>query len=359
MMPSPGRSDVKEQPAPLRWGLAGASDIAETRMLPALARCGHSVQALHSSSRAHAEKYAARNGIELVFDDLEALLASDAIDAVYISSLNDRHLEQARAAAAAGKHVLCEKPIAPSMAAGRAMIQACHDGGVVLAVNHHLPAAGTHRKIRELVRGGAIGRPLAVNVRHATLLPGRLRGWRLGDMPGAGVVMDLSCHDASVVNPLLGTAALQTSAITVRQGAWDAASEDASMAVVRYENEVLVHLHDSFTSPRTPTYLEVHGDAGSIHAHGVMTPEPDGTVVLSNRTGDREITVQDRRHTYDITLEAFSAAVAGTALAVSISILESARTGLRIPVDSIRAAGPGPDRLLTAAPGSRDGRDPG
>ena len=339
---------MKEQPAALRWGLAGASDIAETRMLPALARCGHSARAVYSSSRVHAEKYAARNGIELVFDDFEALLAADAIDAVYISSLNDRHLEQARAAAAAGKHVLCEKPMAPSLAEARDMIRACQESSIVLAVNHHLPAAGTHRRIRELVRGGAIGRPLAVNVRHATLLPERLRGWRLGDVPGAGVVMDLSCHDASVVNPLLGAAALETSAITVRQGAWDAGSEDASMAVVRYENEVLVHLHDSFTSPHTPTYLEVHGDAGSIHASGVMTPEPCGTVMLSDKNGDREITVEDRRHTYDITLEAFSAAVAGTgrpivtgedaynALAVSIAILESARTGLRIPVDSIR-----------------------
>ena len=202
------------------------------------------------------------------------------------------------------------------------------------------PRACAGRRDRPPARGA--------DVRHATLLPERLRGWRLGDVPGAGVVMDLSCHDASVVNPLLGAAALETSAITVRQGAWDAGSEDASMAVVRYENRVLVHLHDSFTSPHTPTYLEVHGDAGSIHASGVMTPEPCGTVMLSDKNGDREITVEDRRHTYDITLEAFSAAVAGTgcpivtgedaynALAVSIAILESARTGLRIPVDSIR-----------------------
>lgn len=348
---------MEGQAAPLRWGLAGASDIAETRMLPALARCGHSVRALYSSSRAYAEKYAVRNGIELVFDDFEALLASDTIDAVYISSLNDRHLEQACAAAMAGKHVLCEKPMATSLAGARDMIKACHDGGIALAINHHLPAAGTHRRIRELVQGGAIGRALAVNVRHATLLPGRLRGWRLADMPGAGVVMDLSCHDASVVNPLLGTVALESAAVTVRQGAWHAGSEDASMAVVRYENDVLVHLHDSFTSPCTPTYLEVHGDAGSIHAHGVMTPEPCGTVILSDKRGDREITVQDRRHTYDITLEAFSAAVAGTgrpivtgedaynALAVSISILESARTGLRIPVDSIRVP-PSPSPYL-------------
>ena len=328
----------------LRWGLMGASDIAETRMLPALRRGGHTVHAVLSSSLPHARTYAERNDISLALDDTEAFVSRSDIDAVYISSTNDRHLEQARAAAAAGKHVLCEKPVAITLGEAAAITEACRGAEVALAVNHHLPAAGTHRRIRELVAAGAIGRPLAVNVSHATLLPERLRGWRLGDDPGAGAVMDLSCHDASVVNPLLGTRALQTSAITVRQGPWEARSEDVSMAIVRYENEVLVHLHDSFTSPFTPTFLEVHGDAGSIRAVDVMAPEPDGTVVLTDASGSREIEVPDRRHTYDITLEAFTSATAGAgrpivtgedaynALAISTSILESAQTGHLVAV---------------------------
>ncbi|WP_397517903.1 Gfo/Idh/MocA family protein [Rhodococcus opacus] len=86
-------------------------------------------------------------------------------------------------------------------------------------------------------------------MRHATLPPERRRGWRLGNTPGAGAVMDLSCHDASVVNALLGTKALESSAITVSQGGWQSEADDASSAFIRYENDVLVGLHDSFTSP--------------------------------------------------------------------------------------------------------------
>lgn len=331
----------------LRWGLMGASDIAETRMLPALRRGGHRVTAVLSASGDRARSYAERNDIPRAFDEIAAFLACDEIDAVYVSSVNDLHLTQVAAAALAGKHVLCEKPVATTLADAKAIVDCCRSGDVVLAVNHHLPAAGTHRAMRELVARGAIGRPLAVSVRHATLLPERLRGWRLSGVAGAGAVLDLSCHDASVVNPLLGTRAIETTAIVATQGQWAARSEDVSMAVIRYEGDVLAQLHDSFTSPHTPTLFEVHGDAGSIRAVDVMTPEPVGTVMLTDHSGTREIEVDDRRHTYDITLEAFSHAVAGDgrpvvtgedayhALAVSLAILESAATGRRAAVEAL------------------------
>jgi 1,5-anhydro-D-fructose reductase (1,5-anhydro-D-mannitol-forming) len=331
----------------LAWGLIGASDIAETRMLPALRRMKQRVNGLASGHAEHARAFAARNEISSAAGDfgVDSLLADPTIDAVYVSSTNDRHLAHAVAAAAAGKHVLCEKPLSTDLDSARRITAQCAGYGIVLGVNHHLPAAGTHRTIRKLVHDGAIGRVLSVNVRHTSLLPERLRGWRLGDAPGAGVVMDLSCHDASVVNPLLGTRALETTALTVKQGSWDTLAEDAASAVIRYDDDVLVRLHDSFTTPYTPTYLEVHGDEGSITAPDVMTPEPIGEVWLRDASGDREIDVSDRRHTYDITLDHFTRAVRGegrplvdghdavNAMAVCASILESARSGLHVSVD--------------------------
>ncbi|KAA0086531.1 gfo/Idh/MocA family oxidoreductase [Mycolicibacterium sp. P9-64] len=333
--------------APLNWGLIGASDIAQTLMIPALRRMNQDILGLASNSADHAAEFAVRNEMPSQKADfsLDRLLEDPSIDAVYISSTNEHHLAHAEAAAAAGKHVLCEKPLSVDLDAARRITAACAAHGVVLGVNHHLPAAGTHRTVRELVRDGAIGRVLSVNVRHTSLLPERLRGWRLSDRPGAGVVMDLSCHDASVVNPLLGTKALEAVAITVRQGRWETAGEDASAAVIRYEDDVLVRFHDAFTTPQTPTYLEVHGDEGSIVAPDVMTPEPIGTVLLRTARGEAEVDVPDRRHTYDITIEHFVNAVAGdgrpvvdgrdavNALAVCESILESARTGTRVAVD--------------------------
>ena len=331
----------------LTWGLIGASDIAETGMIPALRRVGAPIAGVASGNAKHAQSFVDRNEIATTSTDfsLDALLGNPAVEAVYVSSTNDQHLAHAEAAAAAGKHVLCEKPLSTDLDDARRIVAACAAHGVILGVNHHLPAAGTHRAVRALVADGAIGRVLSVNVRHTSLLPERLRGWRLRDVAGAGVVMDLSCHDASVINPLLGTRPLEATAMTVRQGRWDGAAEDAASSVLRYDDDVLVRLHDAFTTPHTPTYLEVHGELGSITAHGVMTPAPVGDVVLSDADGLREIEVSDRRHTYDVTLEHFTGAVHGegrpvvdgrdavNALAVCVAILESARTGRRTPVE--------------------------
>src|SRR5438874_8140327 len=170
----------------LGWGLIGASDIAATRMIPAIAAQPDSrVVAILSSQRERAHQYAERNGIPRAYDSLEMLLADPAVDVVYISTTNDRHKEQTVAAAGAGKHVLCEKPLALSLDDAQAMVEACRAAGVVLGTNHHLRNAVTHRTLRRLVAEGAIGAPLAVRVFHAVYLPERLQGWRV-TAPAAG-----------------------------------------------------------------------------------------------------------------------------------------------------------------------------
>jgi 1,5-anhydro-D-fructose reductase (1,5-anhydro-D-mannitol-forming) len=332
--------------APVRWGLVGASDIAATRVVPAMRAVGHAVTGVCSGSADRAAGYAREHEIPLATDDLDRLLGAD-VDAVYISSRNGEHAAQAQAAAAAGKHVLCEKPLATTLADAQKTVDACAAAGVVLAVNHHLPGAGTHRRVRELVAAGAIGRPLGAAIRHAVLLPERLRGWRLSDEPGAGVILDITVHDASVLNPLFGVPALEVTALAVRQGEWDAGSEDAAMVGIRYAGEVLAQTHDSFTSAYTPTRLEVHGDAGSIVAHGVMTQDAVGQIFVTDSAGEREIEVTDRRDLYEIALTAFADAVRGSgcptvtgaeglaAYAVAEAALESSRSGRAVPVHQL------------------------
>ena len=105
----------------IRWGLVGASDIAATRMIPAMRRLGHDVIAVASGNADWAATYADRNGIP-ASGSVEDVIARDDIDAVYISSTNELHRSQTEMAAAAGKHVLCEKPLALSIEDGRAML---------------------------------------------------------------------------------------------------------------------------------------------------------------------------------------------------------------------------------------------
>jgi len=294
----------------LRWGLIGASDVAATRMIPAMRRLGHEVAAVGDPTPEWAATYAERHGIPFS-GAIEELAARDDVDAVYISSRNEFHRDHTLLAAAAGKHVLCEKPLALSVEDGRQMLEACEAAGVVFGTNHHLPGAGTHRTVRELVAGGAVGRVLAVRVFHAVMLPERLQGWRLGSRAGGGVALDVTCHDAAVINPLLGALPVDVVALATHQGPWEAAAEDALMATMRYADGTLVQTHDAFTVRHAPTGLHVIGSDGAILATAVMTQDPIGTVVLRDASGEREIEVSDRRDLYDISVGGFAAAVIG------------------------------------------------
>lgn len=329
----------------LRWGLIGASDIAAKRVVPAMRRLGHEVVGVTSSSAERGRAYAQSNGIPWWSTKLEELLGRARLDAVYISTTNELHHDQCLAAAKAGKHVLCEKPLALSMTDAWEMVGACEQAGVVLATNHHLPAAGTHRAVHQLVADGALGRPLAVRVAHAVSLPERLQGWRLNAPErGGGVILDITCHDAAAVGAILGRDALEAVAVAVHQGQWQASAEDAVVSALRYEGDVLVQTHDAFTVSYAPTRLEVHGTEGSAFAIDVMTQDPVGQVFLRDKKGEREVAVPDRRDLYEVALEAFAAAASGAgtpvvdgnggarALAVALAVKESAESGCKVAV---------------------------
>ena len=146
----------------LGWALVGASTVAAEWMIGAIRAQGESdVVAVMSSSAERGAAYAREHGISRSYDTVDALLADPAVDIVYISTTNESHLQHTLAAAAAGKHVLCEKPLALTLADARHMVEACAAAGVQMGTNHHLRNAATHRAIRDAVRHGTIGTPIA------------------------------------------------------------------------------------------------------------------------------------------------------------------------------------------------------
>jgi hypothetical protein len=195
------------------WGLIGASNIARQYMINAInAQADAEVVGVVSSSPDRAAAYARELNLPKHFRTLDELLSDPGIACVYISTTNEQHRDQAIAAARAGKHVLCEKPLALSMTDARQMVDACSAAGVVMATNHHLRNAGLHRRIRDLVADGSIGRVLAVRVFHAVYLPEVLQGWRIDNpQAGGGVILDIrritARHVVSYVPQLIPLAA--------------------------------------------------------------------------------------------------------------------------------------------------------
>jgi 1,5-anhydro-D-fructose reductase (1,5-anhydro-D-mannitol-forming) len=329
----------------LRWGLIGASTIGREWMVPAIgAQPDSMVAAVASSSPERARRYANELGIPNAFTSVADLLAESTIDAIYISTTNEWHEPQALAAIAAGKHVLCEKPLALSLDGARRMVAAAASAGVVLGTNHHLRNAATHRKMRELIQTGAIGRPLAARVFHAVYLPPHLQSWRV-DRPeaGGGVILDITVHDADTLRFALGDEVAEVTAMTANQGMGRAGLEDAVMGVMRFRNGVIAQFHDAFTAPHAPTGFEVHGTEGSLFGREVMAQQPMGTVSMRRQGSEEEVPV-DHENLYERSVRCFNAAIRGESepaatgedgvqsLAVALAVREAAETSQTVRI---------------------------
>jgi 1,5-anhydro-D-fructose reductase (1,5-anhydro-D-mannitol-forming) len=329
----------------VRWGLIGASTIAREWMIGAFrGQPDGEVVAVMSSNAERARSYAADNDIPTAYSELGAILADPNVDAVYVSTTNELHRDQVLAAARAGKHVLCEKPLALTLDDAKAMRDACAAAGVVMATNHHLRNAGTHRAMRQAIRDGLIGRPLAARVFHAVYLPPHLQGWRI-TTPGAGggVVLDITVHDADTLRFVLDDEPVSVVAASQSSGMASAGLEDAAMAVITFRSGLIAQTHDGFTTKYAGTGFEVHGTEGSLIGRDCMTQKPVGTVTLRTADGERELEI-DRENLYARAVRAFHAAIRGEgapsataddgirSLAVGLATLEAARSGRAVPV---------------------------
>ena len=246
----------------LRWGLIGASTIGREWVINAIRQTGGEIASVFSTDSQRGAAYAKEFGISKSTTDLGELL-NFPVDAVYIATTNDLHHGQCLAAAKAGKHILCEKPLATSLADAMNMVKACKAAKIVLATNHHLRGAATHRAMRDAIKSGKIGRPLAIRVVHAGYLPVHLQGWRLSNpTAGAGAILDLTVHDADLMRFILDDDAASVSAMVQNSGLAMAGVEDAAMGVITFRSGILGQFHDGFTTKYVQTSVEVHGDFG-------------------------------------------------------------------------------------------------
>jgi len=327
------------------WGLIGASTIAREWMIDAIrSQPGNEIVAVMSADSRRGKAFAEANRIAASYPGVDALLSDPAVDAVYISTTNELHKAQTLAAAAAGKHVLCEKPLALTLDDAREMVAACDKAGVVMGTNHHLRNAASHRRIRELVQSGAIGKPLYARVFHAVYLPPHLQGWRLNKpSAGAGVILDITVHDADTLRFILGSEPVEAVALSQQAGMAESGLEDGVMSAVRFDNNALAQLHDAFTVKFAGTGLEIHGSEGSILGRDVMTQRPVGRVTLRNAQGETDVPL-DHENLYARGLRAFVGAIRGEgppaatgedgvrSLATALAVLEASQTGRRTAV---------------------------
>jgi predicted dehydrogenase len=178
---------------PVRWGVLGVAKIATEKVIPAMQRgalCR--IDAIASRDAARAKAAADQLGVGKAYGSYEELLADPAIEAVYNPLPNELHVPWTEKALAAGKHVLCEKPIALDAAQAQRLIEARAKSGKLVAEAFMVRYHPQWRRVREIVRSGAIGEVGAIQTlfTYRLLDPGNVRN----RPPGGGGLYDIGCY---------------------------------------------------------------------------------------------------------------------------------------------------------------------
>jgi predicted dehydrogenase len=251
------------------WGLIGCGDIAGKRVAAALRETpGSALVAVARKRAALAADFAREHRARRWYADWREVIRDPEVSAVYVATPVRLHAEQAVAAAEAGKHVLCEKPMALDVAECERMRAAAHAHGVRLGVayyRHHYPIVG---RLRALVAAGEIGAPVFASVQafeHFDPGPDHPRAWLLRRAEsGGGPMMDFGCHRLEVLLDVLGPVA-EVSGFPANAHLRNREVEDTCIARLGFLSGAQAVLTVSHATRESRDTIEIFGSAGSAH----------------------------------------------------------------------------------------------
>jgi xylose dehydrogenase (NAD/NADP) len=259
-----------------RWGIVGAARIARSQFVPGVhaSKTGR-VVAVASRELERARAMASDLEIPRAYGDYEQLLHDPDVDAVYIGLPNNLHAEWTIRAAEAGKHVLCEKPLARAAAVARDMAEACHRAGVVLMEAFMWRHHPQHARVMEVVRSGAIGEPVLVRGSFTYPIPAGPNVRLERDLEG-GSLMDVGCYPVNVARWAFGAEPVACVGVQVIEQAYGV--ETSFAGALRFDGGRLALIDSSFRQSGTQRY-EIVGSLGRIVVPRAFRPDEDPGVI--------------------------------------------------------------------------------
>lgn len=253
----------------LSWGLIGCGDIARKRVAAALRNApGSRLHAVASRQADQAQAFAKAHEAARTFADWRELVREPELDAVYVATPVSLHAEQTIAAAEAGKHVLCEKPMALHVADCDRMISAAQASGVRLGVAYYRRFYPVVRRIAELLDSGEFGKPVLAQLtafERFDCKPGEARSWLLDpSRSGGGPMMDFGAHRLELLLNLFGPVA-NVSGWTDSLYFQDRPVEDTASADLRFASGVRAQLTVSHAAKEPRDVVDIYCSGGSLH----------------------------------------------------------------------------------------------
>ena len=289
---------------PVRWGVLGNASIARKKVIPAMQRAANcDVLALASRAADRAAKAAGALGIERSYGSYGDLLDDPDIEAVYIPLPNSMHAEWTLKAAAAGKHVLCEKPLAMNEPEAGIVVDGCRKAGVLLMEAFMYRLHPQWVAVRELVASGRIGALQAIQAffSYSNDDPSNIRN--IAEL-GGGALMDIGCYPINVArmmfgaeptgvhaairrDPRFGTDILTSAVLDFdgRQATFSCSTqlqEDQRVHLIGTEGRILVEI--PFNIPTDNSTRIIHTTGGSA---GAVPPVPPDIEVIEVPAADQ------------------------------------------------------------------------
>ena len=275
-----------------RFGVIGCGWVARDYGVPAMTEADNArLVALCDKQIENTKTVAPEETNILRTDDLDEFLALENLDAVYIATPNDSHRFLTEKCAAAGKHVLCEKPMATRFSDARAMTTACEKAGVQYATAFDQRFQARHLKLKELIDAGALGTLTSIRIHYACWLPADwcADNWRIdAAQAGGGAFVDLAPHGIDLAQFLTGEP-LTEFACFLQSKIHGYAVDDGAAAIGKFADETLFSLNVAYNCPdefprRT---LEIVGTKAMAIAADTMGQTAGGSLILIDKSGAR------------------------------------------------------------------------
>ena len=278
----------------IRVGIIGCGKIAQVRHLPEYAANPNAeIVAYYDKNRARAEEMAAKYG-GCVCDTYFDLLNRDDIDAVSVCVENRSHAEISTAALYAGKHVLCEKPMAVTLAECESMVAAAERNGKYLMIGHNMRFDPVHRRAKQLLDRGVIGDVITF---RAVLGNAGPEGWSVDEgtwffdknKAALGALSDMGIHKVDLIQYLLGQKVIETTAKVVTLNKRDAEGklisvDDNALCILKMSGGALGTMAASWTVYGHECQSTVlYGTRGLM----MIYSEPSAPIIVSDLEGNR------------------------------------------------------------------------
>lgn len=292
------------------WGLIGTGRIADERVLPGInAVAGNRLVGVVSRSPERAQTFAKKFGAQHAYTRYEDLLANPDVTAVAIHTPNAQHAEQAIAAARAGKHVFCDKPMATSVEDAERMVRECEKAGVRLGINFHNRFMPCFIDARRIVESGEIGevKLVQMEVSPGARPGGRLGSWRVDPaIAGLGTTYSIGVHAFDIVRYLVGSEVTAVSSVFDKPRG---ETEEMNLATLRFSSGALaqVSVHESVPFPHND--FVIYGTRGRILGRGLTRSRAGGELQVTLAGGDTRRTEYPPVNAHAECVKAFSEAL--------------------------------------------------